>query len=295
MDTLKSMQVFRLVSELKSFAAAGRRLEMSPAMVSKHVMHLEQRLGTRLLNRTSRHVSLTETGNAYFEQSRQMLDTLEEVENTITKASVAPRGILRVSAPVWLANAKFVSVLANYRSRYPDVSLELDLSGRMVNLVEEGFDLALRASSSPGDNLIARPIASVPFYLVATPAYLAKAGIPRGASDLAAHAILWYTYAPHDFIGPVSDGAAAEAVKLTPVLQSANESLLHLAALQDMGLAVLPKWLIEADLDAGNLVRVLPERNWPAITLYGVYPSRKFLSLKVRTFLDFLLDDAGLA
>jgi DNA-binding transcriptional LysR family regulator len=161
MDTLTSMQVFRIVAELKSFAAASRRLGLSTAMVGKHVMHLEGRLGTRLLNRTSRHVSLTETGMLYFEQSRQMLDALEEVEAAITKATVVPRGTLRISAPVWLSNPTFVTVLANYRARYPDVNVEMDLPGRLVNLMEEGFDLALRVSRSPGDNLIAyrnRPV-----------------------------------------------------------------------------------------------------------------------------------------
>lgn len=294
MDTLVSMQVFRLVAELKSFAAAGRRLEMSPAMVSKHVMHLEERLGTRLLNRTSRHVSLTESGTLYFEQSRQMLDALEEVEAAVTKATVVPRGTLRVSGPVWLASPAFVGVLAEYRSRYPDVTIELDLSGRLVNLVEEGFDLALRASNSPGDNLIARPIATVPFYLVGAPRYLNQAGSPQKLSDLAAHALLWYSLAPTDVPWPASAHAPAEKVSVVPVLSSTNESLLHLAALQGMGLALLPKWLIEQDLLAQRLVRVLPEQAWHKATLYGVYPSRKYLSSKVRTFLDFLLDDPRL-
>ena len=294
MDTLTSLQVFRIVAELKSFAAAGRRMEMSAAMVSKHVMHLENRLGTRLLNRTSRHVSLTESGALYFEQSRQMLDGLEEVEAAITKATVVARGTLRISAPVWLANPAFIAVLADYQTRYPDVNVEMDLSGRMVNLVEEGFDLALRASSSPGDNLIARPIATVPFYLVGAPAYLDKAGSPQKLSDLPSHAMLWYSLAPTEIAWPSSGNTPPEKLILTPVLQSTNESLLHLAALQGMGLAVLPKWLIEQDLQAGRLVRVLSEQGLRKVTLYGVYPSRKYLSSKVRTFLDFLLEDARL-
>ncbi|HEY8608361.1 MAG TPA: LysR family transcriptional regulator [Noviherbaspirillum sp.] len=294
MDTLTSMQVFRLVAELKSFAAAGRRMEMSAAMVSKHVMHLETRLNTRLLNRTSRHVSLTESGALYFEQSRQMLDGLEEVEAAITKATVVARGTLRISAPVWLANPAFVGVLVDYRAKYPDVNVEMDLSGRIVNLVEEGFDLALRASSSPGDNLIARPVATVPFYLVGSPAYLAKAGTPKSLADLSSHAMLWYSLAPTSMEWPAPESTEPEMLNITPVLQSTNESLLHLAALQGMGVALLPKWLIEADLQAGSLVHVLSKQPIHKATLYGVYPSRKYLSSKVRTFLDFLLEDPRL-
>ena len=178
MDTLISMQVFRMVAELNSFVAAARRLELSTAMVSKHVMNLEHRLGTRLLNRTSRHVSLTESGALYFAQTLQLLDALEEVENTITKSATIPRGTLKVSGPVWLANPHFISVLADYQKQYPQVILDIDLSGRIVNLVEDGFDLALRASNNPGDNLIAREVATVPFYLVGATDYLDEKGWP---------------------------------------------------------------------------------------------------------------------
>ena len=291
MDTLLSMQVFRAVAELNSFAAAGRRLELSPAMVSKHVMHLERRLNTRLFNRTSRHVSLTESGALYFEHSRQMLDALDEVEIAITKATVVPRGNLRISGPVWLANPAFVAVLADYRKQYPEVTVEMDLSGRLVNLVEEGFDLALRASNSPGDNLIARPIASVPFYIVGTPGYLNEASWPLDIGDLLYHSMLWYSLAPTEIKWPNNPGDKAKTIRLNPVLQSTNESLLHLAALEGMGLALLPKWLIDNDLQTGRLIRVLPERDWIKATLYAVYPSRKYLSSKVRTFIDFLLND----
>lgn len=289
MDTLVSMQVFRMVAELKSFVAAAKRLDVSPAMASKHVMHLERRLGTRLLNRSSRHVSLTETGTLYLEQSRQMLDALEEVEAVVTNATVTPRGTLRISAPVWFANPVFVRVLADYRIRYPEVLLDIDLSGRLVNLVEEGFDLALRVSRSTGDNLIVRPIVPVPFHMVAAPAYLAKAGRPERLADLASHALLLYSLAPLSVGWPETAG-----IKMTPVLQSANESMLHLAALEGMGLALLPHWLIDQDVASGRLERVLKDASPLEAPIYGVYSSRKYLSSKVRTFLDFLCESPGL-
>ena len=178
MDTLTSLRVFCRVAELRNFTAAAERLRLSPAMASKHVMHLEQRLATRLLNRTSRSVSLTEAGALYLERARQALDALDEAEAAIGSTVVNPRGTLRLSAPIWAASQPFVALLADYRTRYPEVRIDIDLSGRMVNLVEEGFDVALRASASLDPGLIARKLASVPFLLVASPAYLDRTGRP---------------------------------------------------------------------------------------------------------------------
>ena len=294
MDTLISIRVFCLVAELKSFVAAAQRMGISPAMASKHVIHLERRLGTRLLNRTSRHLSLTEGGALYFAQSSPMIDALDEVEAAVTKATVMPRGTLRITAPVWLANPGFVSLLADYQARYPNVRLDVDLSGRIVNMVEEGVDLALRVARSPGEALVARLISTVQFYLVGAPAYLLKSGRPQRATELADHAMLLYYLVPNPatmtFVGPQGQ----ESVKLTPMLQSSNESLLHLATLQGMGLAFLPKCLIAHDLQTGRLERLLPDYLPFELSLLGVYPSRRYLSSKVRTFLDFIVNDGRL-
>jgi DNA-binding transcriptional LysR family regulator len=296
MDTLTSMRVFRLAVEFKSFAAAARRLDMSPAMASKHVMHLERRLGSLLLNRTSRHLSLTESGATYFEHVRQLLDELDDVEAAVSQSTAAPHGTLRVSMPVWMANPDFVGVLNDYRKRYPDVVLDVDLSGRFVNLVEEGFDLALRVTNplSLGPALIARPIAPVTFHLVGSPAYLRKAGAPMNAQDLANHVMLGYSMLPANNTLEVEGPRGAEALKFAPVLQTNNESLLRLAALEGMGLAFLPRVLIARDLEAGALEAVLTDYRFFGTKLYGVYRHRKYLSPKVRTFLDFLCDDARL-
>ncbi|MGY3237315.1 MULTISPECIES: LysR family transcriptional regulator [unclassified Bradyrhizobium] len=289
MDTLISMRVFCLVAELKSFAAAAERLRISPAMASKHVMQLEKRLGTRLLNRTSRRVSLSESGTLYFEQTRQMLDSLDEVEAAVSKATVVPRGTLRLTAPVWMANTIFVGVLADYQARYPEVRLDVDLSGRLVNLVEEGFDLALRATGEPDEALIARPITRVPFHIVAAPAFLKRAGRPATFADLAGQALLHYALYPGESFSYTGE-QGPETVKLNPVLRSANETLLHAAALEGMGLAILPKWLVAEDIAAGRLEHVLPE-HIGSVKLFAVYPSRKYLSAKVRTFIDFIAAD----
>lgn len=290
MDTLVSMRVFCLVAELKSFAAAAQRLRISPAMASKHVMQLEKRLGTRLLNRTSRRVSLSESGTLYFEQARQMLDSLDEVEAAVSKATVVPRGTLRLTAPVWMANAIFAGVLADYQARYQEVRLDVDLSGRLVNLVEEGFDLALRATGAPDEALIARPITSVPFHLVATPAFLKRAGRPKTFADLSGQPLLHYALYPGESFSLNTNGTV-ETVKLNPVLRSGNETLLHMAALEGMGFAFLPKWLVTEDIASGRLVHVLPDEVIFEGRLLAVYPSRRYLSAKVRTFIDFVAAD----
>ena len=290
MDALRSMEVFRLVVELNGFAAAARRLDLSPAMVSKHVMALEQRLGTRLLNRTSRRLSLTDDGAAYLDQMAPLLDGLEDLESSLHQGTRVARGLLRVTAPIWFANSAFVRLLADYRARHPDVQLEIDLSGRIVNLVEEGIDLALRVTAEPSPVLIARPIAQVPFIPVASPEYLAAGTAPVHSSDLSRFGLLWYSLIPQPptMLGPQGPEPFVPA---PPILRSNSETLLHQAALQGMGFTFLPLWLVGEDLAAGRLVRVLP--NYPAQTLplHAVYASRRHLAAKLRSFVDHLVEN----
>lgn len=293
MDTLLSMRVFRLVAELKSFAAAAERMGISPAMASKHVMHLEQRLSTRLLNRTSRHVSLSEAGAVYLEQVGQTLIALEEAEAVVSKATVIPRGTLKLSAPVWMANPIFANLLAAYQTRYPEVLLDVDLSGRVVNLVDEGFDLALRATPTIGEGLVARPLTRTRFHLVAAPTYLNRRGHPKSMEELAGHNLLMYSLGRLESTITFNGAKGKQTVKLVPVLQSTNEMLLHLAAVEGMGLAYLPKFLVAEDVAANRLVLLLPERFTFESTIYGVYSSRKYLSAKVRTFLEFLAENSN--
>lgn len=290
MDTYTSLRVFCLVAELRNFSAAARRLDLSAAMASKHVMHLEDRLGIRLLNRTSRKVSLTEPGTLYFNQVKQALDGLDEIEAALSNVTVTPRGVVRMSAPVWFASAHFAHILADYHQRYPDVTFDLDLSGRIVNLVNEGFDLALRATSpdrlDPG--LIARPLTRVEFELVGAPAYLDRTGRPDRLTDLNGHALLQYGGMPLSG-GVAFDGPAGrETVTFRTVIQSDNENMLHSAALEGMGLVFLPTWMASPNVAEGRLEPVLPQLAKFTTTLHAVYPTRKYLSAKVRTFIDFL-------
>lgn len=295
MDTLLSMRVFRAVVELESFARAAERLELSAAMSSKHVMHLERHLGARLLNRSSRHLSLTEIGKVYFDQCRDMLVNLDELEATVGRTAVVPRGVLRLSAPVWFANPIFTRALAGYRATCPEVSFDIDLSGRVVNLVEEGFDLALRVGQAPAATLIARPLGAIDFHLVAAPAYLERAGRPRQLAELARHATIVYSLLTTGEELTLNGPRGRETVKLAPILRSNNESLMHDAAIEGMGIALLPTWQTGADLAAGRLAPVLADYTSPSATLYAVYTSRRYLSSKVRTFIDFMAQPGRLS
>ncbi|WP_026791953.1 LysR family transcriptional regulator [Pleomorphomonas oryzae] len=292
MDTLAGLRVFCAVAELKSFTAAADRLGLSPAMASKHVSQLESRLGSRLLNRTSRRVSLTEAGTLYFNQTRQMLEGLDEVEAAIGNATLAPRGTLKLSAPVWIASAFFVERMADYNRRYPNVCLDLDLSGRLVNLVDEGFDLALRATApdrlDPG--LIARPIMDIEFRLVASPEYLARTGRPTEVTALGGHALLRYSGVNLGDSVLLKGADGAHKVTFRTVMLSDNETVLHLSALAGMGMVLLPTWMVAADIQTGRLEPVLPDAVSLKTTLHAVYPSRKYLSAKVRTFVDFMTE-----
>src|SRR5882762_8138112 len=188
MDTLLSMKVFRQVVESGSFVAAAERLSLSTAMTSKHLVHLENHLGTRLINRSSRSSSLTESGKLFFERCRAILEEVEEAELVVGSVSGVPRGTLRVTAPTWGATRGMVDMVAAYRQRYPEVVVDLSFEDRFVDLIEEGYDLAIRATTDePPAGLIARPLRPMPFVIAASEEYLKRCGAPQSPEDLAQH------------------------------------------------------------------------------------------------------------
>jgi DNA-binding transcriptional LysR family regulator len=293
MDSLFSLRVFAAVAESKSFATVADRLDISAAMTSKHVQHLEAKLGARLLNRTSRSVSLTEAGAIYLAAVRPLLEELDEVGARLAQSTIDPRGTLKLSLPIWLADSGFVRVLATYRARYPEVIFDLDLSGRQVNLVEDGYDLALRVSPTLDEGLIARRLADVTFNIVATPALLDQIGRPKEVSDLAG--VPFLAYSPVSTGGRVRLGLGPNApeVRMIPVLQSANETVLFQAALEGMGIAIMPHLVARPHLAAGRLERLLPNLPAPMVALSAIYPDRSYLPAKTRSFLDFLAGPEG--
>ena len=292
MDTMTSMRIFCAIAECRSFVAAAKRLNLSPAMASKHVRHLEQRLGNRLLNRTSRQVSLTEVGEIYFNQVKLVMEGLDDVEAVIGSIAKIPHGTLKLSAPVWVASASFATLLAEYCQQCPEICLDIDLSGRIVNLVEEGFDLALRATSADrlGPGLVARPLMQITFRLMASPDYLNRAGRPTSIAELNGHALLRYSgLGGRDgmFLGDAGD---KQRVAFRTVMQSENETILHQAALAGLGVVFLPTWMARADITAGRLELLLAPTVNVSTKLYAVYSSRRYLSPKVRSIIDFLAD-----
>ncbi len=294
MDGLTGLRVFALVAELRSFSEAADRLGLSPAMVSKHVQAVEARVGARLLNRTSRSVSMTEAGTVYLATVRSLLDGLDQTEAQLAQTALSPRGVLKVSLPVWMANPAFARLLAAFHARYPEVTLDLDLSGRKVNLVDEGFDLALRVTPTLDEMLIAKRLAMIDFVMVGTPALLDRLGRPASIDDLKGAPFLAYSAVAPDGRVRLGKGPDAPELQLRPVLISGNETLLHLAVREGIGLSFMPHWLIRDDLADGFLEPVLPRELWPAVTLHAVYPNRSYLPAKVRCFLDFLSGSDGI-
>ncbi|NPT58486.1 LysR family transcriptional regulator [Paraburkholderia elongata] len=292
MDTLVSMKVFRHVVEVGSFVGAAERMEMSAAMASKHVMHLEQQLGARLLNRTTRRVAPTEAGREYYERLSQVLTELEEAEQVVGAASVVPQGRLRVSSLSAFGLSHVMAAVADYAAQYPQVTVDMTLSDRVVELIDEGFDVAIRASPSglKSSSLIARQIATAHLVLCASPAYLRRHGTPKTVADLARHNYLQYAGVSTLEIAPAT-GDGSPRVRLSGNLIVNHLEAQRVIVLQGAGIAMLGTEVIGDDLAAGRLVPLLvddvPPRELP---IHVVYASRRHLSAKVRSFVDFLAD-----
>lgn len=294
MDTLLSLRVFAEVADTKNFTAVADRLSMSRAMASKHVQHVEARVGARLLNRNSRNVSLTEAGARYLVTVHQILEDLNEAEAQISTDTRAPRGTLKISMPVWMSTPAFASILAAYHHENPQVVLDFDLSSRKINVVEDGVDLALRVAFNLDEGLIARKLAEVTFQMVAAPAFLDRYSRPQTPADLKDAPLLAYSHVMSD--GRIKFGGAQGLdVQLRPIMVSANETHLHLATLAGLGFVMLPNWMTQDDLNAGRLEVVLPQIDWPKLHINAIYADRSYLPAKVRSFLDFLAGHSGLA
>lgn len=291
MDTLVSLRVFREIADAGSFVAAAERLSISAPMASKHLAHLERELGARLLNRSSRKVSLTEAGALYYEQCRSALETLELAAAALGTGGEAPRGTLKVTAPVWFANPRIVDLMADYRRRHPEVVLDLRFTNRKVDLAAEGYDLALRVTRDPSPQLIARRICGIRFYLVASPSYMLD-GMPATIADLSNYKGIVPNYLNTDafeFEGP----KGKVRIRLDPAMKSDDSTFSYHAVRAGVGVGFLPGWLVEDDLKSGALVQILPQYRQLPYELYASYISRKYLTPKVRSFIDFLAESLG--
>ena len=296
MDTLVSLRIFRHVAESGSFTAAAGRMGISPAMASKHVANLEREVRARLLNRSSRHVSLTEAGAVYFEHCCNALDTLDGAAATLRQGHDEPRGSLRLTAPVWCATGYFAGLLAGYRQRYPQVILDLHLSNRKVDLAREAFDMALRVTNEPSPNLIVRPICEIRFHAVATPELLAQhrrlqplaPDAVTGPADLSRLNAIIASYLPPSSTLAASGPDGQVGARVNTIMKSDNTSLTYECVLAGVGAALLPDWLVKDDLAQGRLVPLMPQFEPLSVTLHAAYTNRMYLTPKVRSFIDYL-------
>jgi DNA-binding transcriptional LysR family regulator len=289
MDRWQGMQVFAQVVEQGHLARAAERLGMSTSTVSRHLAELEAHLGVRLLNRTTRRLSLTESGRAFHERCVQLLADLEEAESMATSAAVVPKGTLKLTCSMAFGVRHLGPALAEFAQRHPDMRFEIELSDRMVDIVDEGMDLALRIGDVGSQTLIGRRIGTSQLICCAAPAYLAKHGTPAVPADLASHACLTYAYAPSGNTWRFRTTAGGdESVRISGPAHANSGQMLTTLAVAGMGIALEPDFIVAPDLRSGALVPLLPGYAPPATAIHAVYPSRRHLSAKVRAFVDFL-------
>ncbi|RYZ43515.1 MAG: LysR family transcriptional regulator [Myxococcaceae bacterium] len=291
MDRLRAFEVFVTVVAKGSFTRAAHALDTSPANVTRYVNELESHLGTRLLNRSSRKLSLTQGGEALYERGRSILDDVAEAEALASSASLQPRGRLRINAPVSFGILHLAPLWPRFMGRHPDVELDVALNDRVVDIIDEGYDLAIRVSRAGATTHVARKLATSRNLVCASPAYLRRHGRPKTPADLGDHACLGYSYSANaDEWHLVDDTGAAASVKVRCVMHTNNGDTLRAATLAGTGISWQPTFLVAEDLRLGRLVRVLPHHHLPDIDVLAVYPSRRHVSAKVRVMVDFLVE-----
>jgi DNA-binding transcriptional LysR family regulator len=289
MDRFLEMQTFSAVVDAGSFVKAADVLGMSKAGVSRYVGELETRLGVRLLHRTTRRLSLTEEGQVFLARCRELLAGLDEAEAEVTSRSSSAAGLLRVNAPVTFGICHLAPLWGKFRVQYPKVQLDVTLADRVVDLVEDGYDVAIRIATLPSSTLISKRLASTRLVLCASPQYLQAHDPVRKPADLAAHAVISYSYfASGDewhFEGP----QGRSSVKTAPWMRTNNGDTCRAAALAHQGIILQPTFLVGADLAAGRLVELIPAFHSLELGVYAIYPTRKHVSPKVRALIDFLV------
>lgn len=290
MDKFLEMRAFAAVVDGGSFVRAAEALDMSKPTVSRYIGDLERRLGVRLLQRTTRQLSLTEEGRVFYGRCKSVLADLEVAEAEITSQSVAVRGPIKLNVPVSFGVQELAPLWPAFMSRYPEVALDITLSDRVVDLVEEGYDLAVRIARLPNSSLVSRKLAATRMVLCASPGYLRKQGKPRHPSDLADHAVIAYSLLASGDQWEFSGPEGRIAVQVRPVLRTNSGDTCIAAARKHKGIIFQPSFMVSADLDSGALVELLPQYGALEFGIYAVYPSRQHVSPKVRAMIDFLAE-----
>ena len=288
MDRLTSLTAFVRVVDSGGFSAAGRHLNMSTTMVSNHVQSLEDRLGARLLNRTTRKVSLTEIGKAYYDRCTQILADLEQADDVAGAMQSTPRGTLRIYTATHII--PFIApVVGEFLAAYPDVKVDLTMGERVIDILDEGFDIAVRLTPPPDSSLIVRSLATWRHVLCCSPSYLEKHPRPQQLSELSQHNCVRHALYPFEDGWHFADRKGAPAVvRVSGNLLTNSGETLRLAALEGAGISLAAGFLVHDDLESGRLIRLLPEYRPVEMSMNAVYPHRHHLSAKVRTFIDLL-------
>jgi DNA-binding transcriptional LysR family regulator len=293
MDTIDGMRTFAAVVDEGSFSRAAERLDMSPQLASKYVGRLEARLGVRLLNRSTRRLSLTEAGRAYYDRVRQVLADIDDMENAVGDMTARARGTLRVNAPMSFGQMHLTRAIAAYQDAQPEVEVDLTLNDRVVDIVSEGFDLAIRIGRLEESSLVARRLAPARLVVCGAPEYFRRRGVPGTPGDLATHDCLRYAYSADFDRWRLERGGRTHTVRVAGPFCANNGHALREAAVAGKGIILQPTFIVCDDIRAGRLTTVLDEYRPPELNVHAVYAHRQYLSAKVRTFVDFLSDWFG--
>ncbi|MGF6756282.1 LysR family transcriptional regulator [Paraburkholderia sp. GAS42] len=293
MDKFVSMEIFVAVVEAGSLTAAAERFDISSAMVGKHIRSLETRLATRLLTRTTRRQSLTEIGRQYYEQCRRILAEVQSAESLAEAMTAAPRGVLKVTVPLTYGVEVFSPAMTDYLSAWPDVSLELDVSNRIVDLVDEGFDAAVRIGELPDSSFVARPLKPYRMRACASPEYLARMGTPRSPADLERHECLGFLHWGREGQWRLDGQADCANPLRAGRFRANNGQALKVAALRGFGLVLQPEALLAREIESGQLVAVLDEYLPEGAPVHLIYSRDRRATPKLTTFIDFVIERFG--
>jgi DNA-binding transcriptional LysR family regulator len=293
MDKLSAMQAFARVVSSGSYAEAARRLGLTRSAVSKAVSELEATLGARLLDRTTRRVTPTEAGLAYYERCIAILAQVEETEAQVSRLHDEPKGVLRVNAPMSFGMMYLSSAIADFMQTFADLKVELTLSDRFIDPLEEGVDVTVRIGQLEDSSLVARRIAEVPMMLVAAPVYLSAHGDPQKLSELTGHRALIYGHSITAQRWKLTEKGAAVTVPINGCLASNNGDVLRDAAVAGLGIARLPLFLVCNAIRAGELREILPQHAPPSLDIHALYAPNRYLAAKTRVFIDHLVDRFG--
>ena len=291
MDHLQSLRVFVKVAEIGTFTGASESLDLSSTVTTRLVAALEERLRVRLFQRTTRRVSLTETGHIFLERARQIVEDIDDAENLITAQHQAPAGVLRIAVPVAFGLRNMTELLKEYKQRYPEVTPHLTLTDDTVDIVAHRFDVVIAPDGNQqGATLVLRRFTSSPLLLVASREYIARNGMPRSAADFEQHVFLTHTSDELNVNQRLVDEIGGAALREDQCMVANNIEMLRRFAVGGLGIAMLPGYLVATEIASGQLVRLLPDRVQPPIGMNLVFMSRRNLAAKVRTFVDFMVE-----